>query len=338
MRPRRCANRSARAPPSQPVSSSGVQRTCRAAGLSPSALRPHGHVGDVEHRGPAVALVREEETAAGGGAALGSARRELDGQRDAGERRVCARRGGQRRERGVRRVEGVAQAARIDSPMPSLPVLRHRQPAGGDDDRLGLQRRRPFAQTRQRPATGSSPVTAAPSSSSTPRRRGQGQETVAHVASAVRRGEQLARLRLLHQGDRQLGLEETRSAPRAARSAACCAACWARSPSRSGTRRAEAGRTLQPPPPLIRILRPPSGVRSRRRVSASPEAAKMAAIDPAAPAPITATRRLATARRYPRLDRLTCAPFAPTVPRQGRWACPRWPAGSRGGSLGLIFY
>ena len=53
-----------------------------------------------------------------------------------------------------------------------------------------------------------------------------------------------------------------------------------------------AGSTLQRPPPLMRILRPPSRVRSRSRVSAPARAAKMAAIVPAAPAPITTTRRV----------------------------------------------
>ena len=51
-----------------------------------------------------------------------------------------------------------------------------------------------------------------------------------------------------------------------------------------------AGRMLHRPPPLIRIFLPPSGVLSSRIVSHSGEAAKMAAIVPAAPAPMTATR------------------------------------------------
>ena len=50
------------------------------------------------------------------------------------------------------------------------------------------------------------------------------------------------------------------------------------------------GRTLHRPPPLIKILRPPSLVRSRSCVCAPPAAAKIAAIVPAAPAPITTTR------------------------------------------------
>ena len=56
------------------------------------------------------------------------------------------------------------------------------------------------------------------------------------------------------------------------------------------SRRARAGSMLQRPPPLMRILRPPSAVRSRSGVSAPAAAAKIAAIVPAAPAPMTATR------------------------------------------------
>ena len=52
-----------------------------------------------------------------------------------------------------------------------------------------------------------------------------------------------------------------------------------------------AGRMLQRPPPLMRILRPPSRVRSSSRVSAPADAANIAAMVPAAPAPTTATRR-----------------------------------------------
>ena len=51
------------------------------------------------------------------------------------------------------------------------------------------------------------------------------------------------------------------------------------------------GSTLQRPPPLTRILRPPSLVRSSRTVSAPPAAAKIAAMVPAAPAPMTTSRR-----------------------------------------------
>ena len=61
-----------------------------------------------------------------------------------------------------------------------------------------------------------------------------------------------------------------------------------------------AGRMLQRPPPLMRILRPPSRVRSSSSVSAPAEAAKIAAIEPAAPAPMTTMRRDCTGgARYP---------------------------------------
>ncbi len=52
------------------------------------------------------------------------------------------------------------------------------------------------------------------------------------------------------------------------------------------------GSTLHRPPPLMRILRPPSLQRSMSVTCAPAAAAKIAAIVPAAPAPITATRRL----------------------------------------------
>ena len=51
-----------------------------------------------------------------------------------------------------------------------------------------------------------------------------------------------------------------------------------------------AGRMLQRPPPEMRIFRPPSSVRSRSRTSAPADAAKIAAMVPAAPAPTTTTR------------------------------------------------
>ena len=51
------------------------------------------------------------------------------------------------------------------------------------------------------------------------------------------------------------------------------------------------GRMLQRPPPLMRIFRPPSAVRSISTTEAPADAAAMAATSPAAPAPITATDR-----------------------------------------------
>jgi len=56
---------------------------------------------------------------------------------------------------------------------------------------------------------------------------------------------------------------------------------------------------LQRPPPLIRIFRPPSAVRSSRITSAPDLAAKIAAIVPAAPAPMTAMRRPPAAAERP---------------------------------------
>ena len=58
------------------------------------------------------------------------------------------------------------------------------------------------------------------------------------------------------------------------------------------------GRMLHRPPPLIRILRPPSAVRSTSVVLAPLRAAKIAAIVPAAPAPMTTTRGMGQLTAY----------------------------------------
>jgi hypothetical protein len=79
-----------------------------------------------------------------------------------------------------------------------------------------------------------------------------------------------------------------------------------------------AGRMLQRPPPLMRILRPPSAVRSSSSVSAPAEAAKIAASVPAAPAPMMATRRF---RILP--PRTECGEQAPTAIY---FPCPGSPA------------
>src|SRR5690606_31511981 len=54
------------------------------------------------------------------------------------------------------------------------------------------------------------------------------------------------------------------------------------------------GSTLHRPPPLMRILRPPFGVLSSSSTRAPPEPAKIEAINPAAPAPITATSNVSS--------------------------------------------
>jgi hypothetical protein len=99
---------------------------------------------------------------------------------------------------------------------------------------------------------------------------------------------------------RRLGLLDERDPTSRSKKATCSASGHARTILRSvlgdesvmkrvSSRRA--GSTLHRPPPLMRILRPPSRVRSTSSVSAPASAAKIAAIVPAAPAPITTTRR-----------------------------------------------
>ena len=87
------------------------------------------------------------------------------------------------------------------------------------------------------------------------------------------------------------------------------------------------GRMLQRPPPLMRILRPPSRVRSSSSVSAPAAAAKIAAIEPAAPAPMTATRRVGIGGMYysSRLATSTEASCFRSAPPPCCWRPPRSP-------------
>ena len=85
-------------------------------------------------------------------------------------------------------------------------------------------------------------------------------------------------------------LEERALLVRAATTAACRASG---APATSVTNRSGSsteGRTLQRPPPLIRILRPPSAVRSISSDIGVVRRRKIAATRPAAPAPITRDR------------------------------------------------
>ena len=84
-------------------------------------------------------------------------------------------------------------------------------------------------------------------------------------------------------------LEEAICSP-AATSAASCAARRRRVGDERDRAPACMGSTLQRPPPLMRIFRPPSRVRSSEVARAPAAAANTAATNPAAPAPITATR------------------------------------------------
>ena len=97
--------------------------------------------------------------------------------------------------------------------------------------------------------------------------RRQRQQAVAHVARAVRRGKELGRLLLLDQRQAELALEEGDLLGERPRAEDLAQRVGRRvgDEARSSTR---AGRMLQRPPPLIRIFRPPSAVRSSSSVSA----------------------------------------------------------------------
>ena len=169
--------------------------------------------------------------------------------------------------------------------MPSLPVAGTERPPVARITReawmapADVSSRQPRAFARER-GDGCAELEA---HTAAPRQR---DEPVAHVARAVRPREQLARLAFERQREADLVLEEAplgRERP------------GPKHPAKQGagesvTNRSGAmteGRMLQRPPPLIRILRPPSAVRSSTTTGAGPSAAKMAATRPAAPAPTT---------------------------------------------------
>src|SRR5215218_5555779 len=92
------------------------------------------------------------------------------------------------------------------------------------------------------------------------------------------------------------------------------------------------GSTLQRPPPLIRILRPPSRVRSSSSTGAPACAAKIAAVAPAAPAPITTMGSCCWANAFvrQRVDEQrhldggrACRGGGPHPEFRGRYDCPR---------------
>ena len=102
----------------------------------------------------------------------------------------------------------------------------------------------------------------------------QRHQPVAHVARPIRFREQLAGLFLERERDVQVVFEEARAARGAATT---CSMPRMRCAGESVTKRSGArtdGRMLQRPPPLMRIFRPPSGVRSMSRTSAPRDAAK----------------------------------------------------------------
>jgi hypothetical protein len=161
--------------------------------------------------------------------------------------------------------------SRIESPIPSLPDFGTESPPVATTTASASRGAAPSRWMRQRPAAGSSPVTATPARSSTPRSRAR-----ARSPSRTSRARLEAGKSLPVSGSSTSGIASSDSKNRI-----CSGSGQERSMLRSVlgeesvTNRdssARAGRMLQRPPPLIRILRPPSGVRSRSRVSTSAEA------------------------------------------------------------------
>ena len=102
---------------------------------------------DVEHRRAAVAAVGEEEAAAGREALAGPGRRESHVERDAGERRVPGRLGGQRRQGRVGRMDRMAEPADELEAGAVAAGAGQRQAAGGERSR---PRRRSPRRSRSR--------------------------------------------------------------------------------------------------------------------------------------------------------------------------------------------
>ena len=248
----------------------------------PAADRDMRHV---EHRRSAVAAMREEKAARGGGdrratsraaARAGRCRRAL----------VHGRIGDERGERGIGVVHGVSQLRGKGQPAPSLPVAgTDRPPVASTTASAAIApRARPDRASRRRAArarsasrrSGSARPPAAPRAPGRRARRARG-PTRETACPCSLRGRAACR-------------------PGARRTARCAASghersiAGARWAGESVTKRSGSsaeGRTLQRPPPLMRILRPPSRVRSRRRTSPPRSAAAIAATRPAAPAPTT---------------------------------------------------
>ena len=174
-------------------------------------------------------------------------------------------------------------------PVPSLPVLGTDKPAGRDDHRARVQH---FAVAQLYPppgVNGGDVLHGCIQSKLCTAALRELQQPIAHVAGTLGRGKELCRFDLLDERQPELALEERHLFRRGHERTILRTRCGGESlTNRDSSRRA--GRMLHRPPPLIRILRPPSAVRSRRRVSAPAAAEKIAAMVPAAPAPMTTTR------------------------------------------------
>ena len=181
-------------------------------------------------------------------------------------------------------------AFRIAKPIPSLPVVGTDRPPVATITASTASGAPPWRSTSHPPVTGLRPVTAVPGRKRAPLR-----------AASARRPSRTSRARFEAGKSLAVSASSTSGIPSSRSKKAICSASgherrilrrvWGEesvTKRRSSTRE---GRMLQRPPPLMRILRPPSLVRSSSSDSAPQEAAKIAAMVPAAPAPIVATRR-----------------------------------------------
>jgi hypothetical protein len=155
-------------------------------------------------------MMREEEaTGRGGGALRGViARRECDTERDTTQLAERRAGGGDRCQRRVDGVHGVAEARELAQPEAIAAGGRHRETARRHDHGVGVDRRRAVA--FHAPAT-IERTEAGDGGAHAQRRAGAGrvrEQSVAHVARLVRPREQLRRLDFLGEGQTELVLEE----------------------------------------------------------------------------------------------------------------------------------
>ncbi len=140
--------------------------------------------------------------------ALAGARRERDRQRDPGEARERRARADQRCQRRVGLVHGVAQTLEELQAEAVAAGPGHREASRCDDDGIGLERRRALARDDPAAAVRRESVDQRVRQQRHAAAASERQQAVAHVAGAVGRGEELAGLRLLHQDEAELALEE----------------------------------------------------------------------------------------------------------------------------------
>ena len=168
----------------------------------------HGDVRDIEHRRSAVAAVREQEAARGRRLPPFGASGQRDRQRHTGEIREGGRLRGQRRERRVGRMHVVTESLDELQAEPVASGLRDGETAGRHDHGIRLQRR-PAAPVDAPARPGRrKPGDQRPHQQAHAVADGQRQQSVSHVAGAVRRGKELRRFRLLDEPESNLLLEE----------------------------------------------------------------------------------------------------------------------------------